>query len=132
MFKWISELSTYAKVATVFISFGVGVVGGGAAYNKWIIDRHDNQVQSVETVKEFRQLQQSFDTVIDSLSNLSGEVRSIKPHLNSVDTRIDRLIISNENLREYLLNRALDKDEVLEIIKIWDDNEKKKRLSETP
>jgi regulator of replication initiation timing len=122
----------YAKITTIVISFGAGVGGTMVAYNKWIIDRYDERVQSVETVKEFRQLQQSFDTVIDSLSNLSEEVRSIKPHLNSVDTRIDRLIISNENLREYLLNRALDKDEVLEIIKIWDDNEKKKRLSETP
>ncbi|MFA5638631.1 MAG: hypothetical protein WC961_07120 [Anaerovoracaceae bacterium] len=102
------------------------------AYNKWIIGRHDQEVQAVRQVQEFREMQSSFKTVIDSLSILSEEVRGIKPHIDKMDNRIDKLIISNENLRGYLINQALDKDEVLEIIKIWDDNEKKKRLSETP
>ena len=129
----LNSVHTWLKIAGAVLSFGMGVGGTVIAYNKWIIDRHDQQVEQVEQVKEFRQLQQSFDTVIDSLSILSEEVRGIKPHIDKMDSRIDKLIISNENLREYMINRALDKDEVLEIIRIWDDNEKKKINSgETP
>lgn len=129
--KGLSHIHTWLKIAGAVLSFGMGVGGTVIAYNKWIIGKHDQGIEAERQIQEFREMQSSFVTVIDSLSILSEEVRSIKPHIDKMDRRIDGLITSNENLRSYLINRALDKDEVLEIIQIWD-NEKKKRLSETP
>lgn len=75
---------------------------------QWIkydsLDRIDNE--------EFRLfLQYNLKNISDSLRNLNESMRDISS--------------SQSKLRRYMMNKAATKNDVLDILKIWDNNEKK-------
>jgi methyl-accepting chemotaxis protein len=70
--------------------------------------------------KEFRELQQNFDLVIDSIGSLSRQVRVVDTKVDRVNTKADYLLKSDDNLKQFMLDHAVSTEEVLEIIEIWD------------
>jgi methyl-accepting chemotaxis protein len=70
--------------------------------------------------QEFRELQQNFDLVIDSIGSLSRQVRVVDTKVDRVNTKADYLLKSDDNLKQFMLDHAVSTEEVLEIIEIWD------------
>lgn len=119
LFSWLKQGSSWAKVITTFIALGVGISTAVISYNKWIINRHEEDVQQAETHVEVEELSKQLSIMADSVGTLSQEVRSFSPQLNETNVKMDMLIQSDKNLRQYLLDHAVSKEEVLDIIEIW-------------
>jgi septal ring factor EnvC (AmiA/AmiB activator) len=88
---WITQLSAVAKIVTVLISFIVGVAGGVIAYNKYIIKHYEQEQAVIQQTEEFKAMQSNFKIVIDSIGELSKEVRLIKPEIDKANKKIDNL-----------------------------------------
>jgi len=130
MIAWFKNFVSFAKIATIVISFAGGVAGGIVIYNKWVIDKHNESEVATEQAAEFIQMQQNFRVVIDSLSVLTSNMREIKIDIRHTNQRMDGIIVSNNNLREYMMKKAPTTDELLEIIRIWDAEKKKNNIGE--
>jgi len=120
MIAWFKRASALAKTATLFISLSVGIAGGIAVYNNWIVDRHEQGQQLEMQSKEFKELQENFDVVIDSIGSLSRQVRVVDSKVEKVSTKADYLMESDNNLKKFMLDHAVSTEEVLEIIGIWE------------
>ena len=132
-FIWLSKLSTAAKVVSTIIALFVTLWGLKIGYDKLIIDRHDREREMIDSEirrdREFMELKESFETfnniVVDSITTLSKEVRG-------VNTKVDRLMVVNNNQRDYQMKNAKSTDELLNIIKIWDIEKKNNASSLFP
>jgi methyl-accepting chemotaxis protein len=120
MWKWFKKMTTWAKTATVIAGTVVSVAGGIAVYNNWIIGRHEANEDMEMQSQEFRELQQNFDLVMDSIGSLSRQVRVVDTKVDRVNTKADYLLKSDDNLKQFMLDHAVSTEEVLEIIEIWD------------
>ena len=127
----ISGFTNWGKALTIAFSIMIGASGGIVAYNKWIIQRH-NEDQTIEnTIVEFGEMQQNFNVVIDSIASLSFETRAIKNEIEQTNNEIYNLTKANNNLRAYMIEHATSKDDILEVLRIWD-GEKKNNSLMTP
>ena len=121
LFIWLSKLSTAAKVISTIIALCVTLYGLKLGYDRVIINKHDREQEVIDSEirrdREFRELKESFEAfnsvVVDSITTLSKEVRS-------VNRKVDRLMVVNNNQRDYQMKNAKSTDELLQIIKIWD------------
>ena len=121
LFTWIGKLGTAAKIIGSIIALCVTLWGLKIGYDRLIIDRHDTEQEIIDSEirrdKEFQELKQSFEAfnsiVVDSITTLSKEVRS-------VNTKVDRLMVVNNNQRTYQMENAKTTEELLRILKIWD------------
>jgi methyl-accepting chemotaxis protein len=120
MWKWFKKMTVWAKTATVIAGTVVSVAGGIAVYNNWIIGRHEANQDLEMQSQEFKELQQNFDLVIDSIGSLSRQVRVVDSKVDRVNTKADYLLKSDDNLKQFMLDHAVSTEEVLEIIEIWD------------
>jgi methyl-accepting chemotaxis protein len=120
MMKWFKKMTVWAKTATVIAGTVVSVAGGIAVYNNWIIGRHEANEDMEMQSQEFRELQQNFDLVMDSIGSLSRQVRVVDTKVDRVNTKADYLLKSDDNLKQFMLDHAVSTEEVLEIIEIWD------------
>jgi methyl-accepting chemotaxis protein len=118
--KWFKKMTVWAKTATVIAGTVVSVAGGIAVYNNWIIGRHEASQDLEMQSQEFKELQQNFDLVIDSIGSLSRQVRVVDTKVDRVNTKADYLLKSDDNLKQFMLDHAVSTEEVLEIIEIWD------------
>jgi len=125
IFIWIGKLSTAVKTISIVIAFCVTIWGLKIGYDKIIIDRHDNEQEIIDSKirrdREFKELKQSFESfnsvILDTINNLSEAMRS-------ANKKIDRLMVINNNQKEYQMKNAKSTDELLNIIKIWDTEKK--------
>ena len=132
-FIWLSKLSTAAKVVSTIIALFVTLWGLKIGYDKLIINKHDKERIMIDSEirrdREFMELKESFETfnsiVVDSITTLSKEVRG-------VNTKVDRLMVVNNNQRDYQMKNAKSTDELLNIIKIWDIEKKNNASSLFP
>lgn len=120
MIVWFKSATALAKTVTLFISLSVGIAGGIAVYNNWIVGRHEQGQQLEVQSKEFRELQESFDVVIDSIGSLSKQIRIVESKVENVNTKANFLMESDNNLKNFMLEHAVSTEEVLNIIEIWD------------
>jgi septal ring factor EnvC (AmiA/AmiB activator) len=121
---WFSQLGTFAKIVTLFISALISISGGVIAYNNWIIKKYEKKLVEQQQIDQFRELQGNFKIVIDSLGNLSTEVRSIKPRIVEINKKIEDVERANRKLRDYMIERAQSADESLRILRIWETEKK--------
>ena len=121
LFTWIGKLGVAVKTVSILIAFCATLWGLKVGYDNLIIDRHDTEREIIDSEirrdKEFQELKQSFEAfnsiVVDSITTLSKEVRS-------VNTKVDRLMVVNNNQRTYQMENAKTTEELLRILKIWD------------
>ena len=124
-----NKLSSIIKLITMSASLIVGAAGGIMAYNHWVVGKYQVEIDVTQQIEEYDMIKANYQVIIDSLALLSREVRGIGPAIEKTNKRIDYLTDANHNLKQYLIDRALDKDEVLDIIHIWD-AEKEKNSSD--
>ena len=133
LFTWIGKLGTAAKIIGSIIALCVTLWGLKIGYDRLIIDRHDTEQEIIDSEirrdKEFQELKQSFEAfnsiVVDSITTLSKEVRS-------VNTKVDRLMVVNNNQRTYQMENAKTTEELLRILKIWDIEKKNNAIGLYP
>ena len=126
LFIWLGKLSTAVKVLGGLIGFAITIYGLKVGYDKIIINKHDTEIQLQETEQrrneEFKELQTSFknfnSVVLDSISTLSKIVRG-------TNVKVESLTSSSRKLKFYMENKAATKEDLRDIYRIWDDNEKK-------
>ena len=124
MIKWFKGLATWVKTIITIIGIITSIAGGIAVYNNWIINRHEaNQNLEIQS-QEFKELQQNFDLVIDSIGSLSRQVRVVDSKVEKAADEFratsNYLLKSDENLKNFLLDHAVSTEEILEIIEIWE------------
>jgi len=133
LFTWIGRLGTAAKVVGSIIALCVTLWGLKIGYDNLIINNHDTEQEIIDSEirrdKEFQELKQSFEAfnsiVVDSITTLSKEVRS-------VNTKVDRLMVVNNNQRTYQMENAKTTEELLRILKIWDIEKKNNAIGLYP
>lgn len=123
--KGLSNISAIGKVITIAFSIIGGAAGGIVIYNGWIIDRHDTEIEVANKLEQITEIRSSFESVIDTLTTLSLDVREVARRQKNIQDEMIDLTQANDNLRAYMINKALDKDEVLDIIHIWEAEKKK-------
>ena len=118
---WLGKLSATAKIIGSIIALCATLWGLKVGYDNLIINKHDREQEVINSEirrdREFKELKESFESfnnvVVDSIIKLSKEVRS-------VNTKVDRLMVVNNNQRTYQMKNAKSTEELLQIIKIWD------------
>lgn len=125
LYMWVSKLSTIAKIFLTIVALCTTLWGLKIGYDRIIINKHDREQELIDSEirrdREFKEIKESFEAfnsiVVDSITILSREVRSI-------NTKVNRLLVVNNNLRDYQMTNAKTTDELLQIIKIWDTEKK--------
>jgi len=120
IFTWIKSLASWLKVVLIFISFGAVVSSTLLVYKTKVLNGYKEELRKEQQTNDLRETQEKLDTVIRSLDILSGEVNSFYPQLEITNSKVDYLVRSNENLKNYMILHALDKDGMLEVLDIWD------------
>jgi len=120
IYTWIKSLASWLKVMLVFISFGAVVSSTLLVYKTKVLNGYKEELKREQQTNDLRETQEKLDTVIRSLDILSGEVNSFYPQLEITNSKVDYLVRSNENLKNYMILHALDKDGMLEVLDIWD------------
>jgi len=120
IFTWIKSLASWLKVVLIFISFGAVVSSTLLVYKTKVLNGYKEELKMEQQTNDLRETQEKLDTVIRSLDILSGEVNSFYPQLEITNSKVDYLVRSNENLKNYMILHALDKDGMLEVLDIWD------------
>ena len=120
IFTWIKSLASWLKVVLIFISFGAVVSSTLLVYKTKVLNGYKEELKREQQTNDLRETQEKLDTVIRSLDILSGEVNSFYPQLEITNSKVDYLVRSNENLKNYMILHALDKDGMLEVLDIWD------------
>ena len=120
IFTWIKSLASWLKVMLVFISFGAVVSSTLLVYKTKVLNGYKEELKREQQTNDLRETQEKLDTVIRSLDILSSEVNSFYPQLEITNSKVDYLVRSNENLKNYMILHALDKDGMLEVLDIWD------------
>jgi len=120
IFTWIKSLASWLKAVLVFISFGAVVSSTLLVYKTKVLNGYKEELKREQQTNDLRETQEKLDTVIRSLDILSGEVNSFYPQLEITNSKVDYLVRSNENLKNYMILHALDKDGMLEVLDIWD------------
>ena len=120
IYTWIKSLASWLKVMLVFISFGAVVSSTLLVYKTKVLNGYKEELKREQQTNDLRETQEKLDTVIRSLDILSSEVNSFYPQLEITNSKVDYLVRSNENLKNYMILHALDKDGMLEVLDIWD------------
>jgi len=120
IFTWIKSLASWLKVVLIFISFGAVVSSTLLVYKTKVLNGYKEELKREQQTNDLRETQEKLDTVIRSLDILSSEVNSFYPQLEITNSKVDYLVRSNENLKNYMILHALDKDGMLEVLDIWD------------
>jgi len=120
IFTWIKNLASWLKVVLIFISFGAVVSSTLLVYKTKVLNGYKEELKREQQTNDLRETQEKLDTVIRSLDILSSEVNSFYPQLEITNSKVDYLVRSNENLKNYMILHALDKDGMLEVLDIWD------------
>jgi len=120
IYTWIKSLASWLKVVLIFISFGAVVSSTLLVYKTKVLNGYKEELKREQQTNDLRETQEKLDTVIRSLDILSGEVNSFYPQLEITNSKVDYLVRSNENLKNYMILHALDKDGMLEVLDIWD------------
>lgn len=121
VFTWIGELSTAVKLITgVLVIIGT-LAGWRIAYGNKIIQEYKDK-QEIITKTEVKTM---IDTVLDSLGGVSLQVRNLNPRLYEIERKVDVVTIQNKNQRDYQIQNAKTTEEIKELLRVWDVNEKK-------
>jgi len=120
IYTWIKSLASWLKVVLIFISFGAVVSSTLLVYKTKVLNGYKEELKREQQANDLRETQEKLDTVIRSLDILSSEVNSFYPQLEITNSKVDYLVRSNENLKNYMILHALDKDGMLEVLDIWD------------
>jgi hypothetical protein len=126
MFKWIMKLSTAAKVIMSIVGLLSFLIGALAWHASFTIKRYNERQEQVATTEDINLLKDGFKVVVDSLSVFSSELRSTNNRLQGIDDNIRQLNTTNTNLKNYMMRTAATKEDVLDVIQIWNEAEKKK------
>ena len=126
MFKWIMKLSTAAKVIMKIVGLLSFLIGALAWHANFTIKRYNERQEQVATTEDINLLKDGLRVVVDSLSAFSSELRATNSRLQGIEDNMRQFNTTNTNLKNYMMRTAATKEDVLDVIQIWNDAEKKK------
>ena len=100
------------------ISFLTLIYTWGAAHERNIVKDNNvaDKVQRLVATDSIRMVQMTFfqDAVMDSISHISHQLRGQKAEFQKTKSSLD-------NLRVYMINNAATKEDMVEVLSIWDE-----------
>lgn len=122
--SWTEGLAAWTKVLTTIIVFGGLIVGGYYTLRGGIIKSYQEEVQQRRDSTDLQQVKLGLDTVAYSVRMLSEEFSAFRSweeiRAQETEDQMNRLIQSDRNLQDFLLRHAVDRDEMFEILDIWE------------
>lgn len=130
LIAWISSLSAAAKTIMSIVALITFLSGSVIGYRAYIISKYEKQVDQNDRNEQLSELQTSFNdfsqsfksferVIFDSLSSLSSSIQQTNSKLELNENILN-------NLKNHMINKSATKDDILDIMKVFDQNEKKK------
>jgi hypothetical protein len=108
VWQWLVNLSSVVKVLAILVP---ALVSAFIFYNKQIIKKYEKEKLEIQQT----QIQSA---LVDSVSALSREVRSVKPELRKTNKKIDEIVetvsIVKTQLGNHIVKTSSDKQDILD------------------
>ena len=113
----IKKLGIYIGVTTGIVSLATLIFSAGQKHERNVIKDTSvaSKVERLVTTDSIRNVQMVFfqEAVMDSISNISHQLRRKR-------TEFEKTKGSLENLRMYMINNAATKEDMMEVLNVWD------------
>lgn len=118
---WIEGMGTIAKTIASFASLVSLLIGGIMIHDANVIKRYNEEQE--KRIKD--QTNQYTAIKIDTLTNVFNRYMGTQKEFNVMASeQLESVINKQDKLKAYLINNAPTKDELKEIIKVFEDEKK--------
>jgi len=113
----IKKLGIYIGVTTGIVSLATLIFSAGQKHERNVIKDTSvaSKVERLVTTDSIRNVQMVFfqEAVMDSISNISHQLRRQRMEFEKTKGSL-------ENLRMYMINNAATKEDMMEVLNVWD------------